>query len=123
MNEEYPLFPELSEPGQQEAQALMDRFKEQMEKVCEKTLSELYTDVACYIESDSWTNYRNQLLEGFRNYDNRKVQGQHDFTEVRKQIYKEFRDELIPDLNQDLLKEIESLKQQIKWMEESRNRY
>lgn len=120
MSEEYPLYPTLSELGQQEAQALIDQFKAQMKKVCEDTLSELYTDVACYIESDSWTNYRNQLISGFQNYDNRKVQGQHDFAKIRKAIYEEFRAELIPDLNQDLLSEIESLKLTIKYMEESR---
>lgn len=119
MSEEYPLFPKLSEPGQQEAQALIDQFKEQMKQVCENTLRELYTDVACYIESDSWANYRNQLIEGFQNYNNRKVQGQHDFAKVRKAIYEEFRAELIPDINQDLLAEIESLKLQIKFMGKS----
>jgi len=120
MKEEYPLYPDLTEEGGLEAQRLIDRFKENMKKVCEETLSELYTDVAVYISSDSWTNYRNQLLNGFQNYGNRRIQGVHDFAKIRKSIYNEYRDELIPDLNQDLLAEIESLKLQIKYMEESR---
>ena len=123
MDKEFPLYPDLSEEGAKEAQALMDKFKQNMLKVCEETLSDLYTDVVCYISSDHWCNYRNQLMDGFRNYDNRKVQGEHDFAKIRESIYKEYREELIPDLNQDLLKEIESLKLTIKYMEESRRGY
>jgi hypothetical protein len=120
MSEQYLLYPSLSEEAQKQAKELMEQFKAEMLKVCDATLETLYCDVSCYIESDHWTNYRNELLDGFRNYNNRKVQGQHDFAKIRAEIYKEYRDELIPDLNQDMLAEIESLKQQIKWMEESR---
>lgn len=120
MNEQYPLYPLLSEEAKKQAQELMNQFKEKMLKVCEETLLDLYCDVSCYIESDHWTNYRNEILDGFRNYNNSKIQGKHDFAKIRAEIYKEFRNELIPDINQDMLEEIESLKRQIKWMEESR---
>lgn len=118
MSKDYPLYPELSEEGKQEAQELINQFKEKMKKVCEETLGQLYVDVACYIESDSWTNYRNQLLAGFQNYNNRKIQGQYDFAKIRRKIYEEYRDEIIKDLNQDLVQEIESLKQEIKALNE-----
>lgn len=123
MSKEYPLYPTLSKEAQKEAQDLMEQFKTEMLKVCDATLEKLYCDVSCYIESDHWLNYRNELLDGLCNYNNRKIHGQYDFGKIRKKIYEEYREQLIPDLNQDLLEEIESLKQQIKWMEESRRNY
>ena len=112
-DKEFPLFPYLSEEGQKEAQELVDAFKKQMIKAAESALGELYCDVACNIESDSWTNYRNKLMAGFRNYSNRKVQGEYDFKAIRAEIYKEFREEIIIDLNQDLVKENEELKKDL----------
>jgi hypothetical protein len=110
MEEQYPLYPELSEEGKKEAQLIIDAFKEKLKKVADEVISEFYCDVAMYIESDAWANFRNQLLDGFKNYDNRKIQGEYDFEKIRQEIYLEYRDEIIQDLNQDLVKENESLK-------------
>lgn len=120
MNKEYPLYPTLSEEAKIEAQLIMDRFKEQMGKLCEEVLSQLYCDVSAYIESDHWTNYRNDLLAGFQNYGNRKIQASYDFEKIRRAIFKEYRDEIINDLNQDLVRENEELKELIKLERESR---
>lgn len=117
---EYPLYPELKEAGQEEAQALVDKFKEQLKEAANEAIGNLYCEVATHIESDSWTNFRNQIMEGFKNYDNRKIQGEYDFKKIREEIYKEFRDDIISDLNQDMVKEIESLKKQIEQMNELR---
>lgn len=113
MSTEYPLFPELSEEGKQEAQALLNSFRTAMLKVCEEALSTLYTDVAIYIETDSWTNFRNQLLSGLQNYGNRKVQAEYDFKTIRQAILKEHRSDIISDLNEDMVSEIESLKKEL----------
>lgn len=111
---EFPLYPELKEPGAEEAQGLVDRFKEQLKKAADEVLGRLYCDVVVHIESDSWINFRNDIMDGFKNYNNKKVQGEFDFAEIRKSIYKEYREELIVDLNQDLVKEVEDLKGQLK---------
>ncbi len=118
MSEEYPLFPTLSEAGAEEAQALVEQFKVQLKKAAEEVLSNLYTDVAAHIESDSWTNYRNDMMDGFKNYENSLVQGEHDFKEIRQAILKLHREEIIADLNQDMVKEIEDLKEQIERLQE-----
>ena len=123
MSEEYPLYPKLSEYGEEEAAAIFEGFKKKMEALCKETLSQLYTDVAAYIESDSWTNFRNDLLDGFRNYGNRKLQADYDFKTIRSEIYKQFRDDIIKDLNQDLVTENESLKAEIQRMYEFNRRY
>lgn len=120
MSDEYPLYPELPEDGGKEAQALVDKFKEQLKKAAEEVIGELYCDVAYHIGSDSWTNYRNELMAGFKNYGNRKIQGEHDFKEIRQAILRNHREDIIEDLNQDMLKEIEGLKKQIESLQQSR---
>jgi hypothetical protein len=112
---DFPLYPELKAPGAEEAQALVDKFKEKLKEAADEAIGALYCDVAVHIESDSWTNFRNEMMEGFKDYNNRKVQGEFEFSVIRKKIYKDFREELIPDLNQDLVEEIKDLKRQLKF--------
>ena len=99
----------------------MDGFKVKMRKLCDEVLGDLYRDVAAYIETDQWTNFRNELLDGFRNYGNRRIQAAYDFAQIRRAIFEEFREEIVKDLNQDLVKEVEELKKRIederKWRE------
>jgi hypothetical protein len=113
MTKEYPLYPSLPEEGQKEAQQLIDWFKEKLKKSAEEVLSDFYCKIMPYAETDSWTNFRNELLDGFRNYGNRKIQAEYDFKEIRQAIFTEYRDEIIQDLNQDLVKEVEDLKRTI----------
>ena len=110
MENEYPLYPEISEIGKQESQKFIDQFKEKLKKVAEEVIGELYIDIPCYIESDSWSNFRTQIMDGFKNYNTRLKQNEFDFKEIRQQIFKEYRDDIIKDLNQDLIKENEELK-------------
>lgn len=112
---EYPFYPELSEEGAKEAQQLIEKFKADITKVAEDTITQLYCEIIPYLESDSWGNFRNEIMSGFRNYNN-KAKAQYDFKEIRQQIYKEFRSEIIPDLNQDLVEENETLKKQLEHM-------
>ncbi len=114
---EYPFYPTLSEEGKNEAQKLIDQFKERLIEVAEETIRDMYTDVVVYIESDSWTNFRKELLAGFRGY-NVRAESQHDFKEIRKQIYEEFKDEIIKDLDQDNLEKIEKLEKEIERLKE-----
>lgn len=109
---EYPLYPELSDAGKEEAAAFIERFKVQMKKACEEVLGNVYTDVVPFIESDSWQNFRNAMMDGFRNYGNRKVQADYDFKMIREKIYSEFREEIIKDLDQDNLLRIADLQKE-----------
>jgi hypothetical protein len=103
------FYPELSESGKKAAQDLVDHFKIALKQAASEVIDHLYTDVAVHIEADSWTNYRNKIMEGFRNYGNRMVSREHDFKMIRQEIYKEFRDDIIKDLNQDNLNRIKEL--------------
>ena len=120
MNDKFPFYPALNEPGEEEAQALVDRFKSKLKEAADEAIGTLYCDVATYIETDSWSNFRNQIMEGFRNYDNRKIQREYDFKKIRAEIYKEYREDIIADLNQDLLEENEQLKKDLEQTREAR---
>lgn len=124
MSKEYPLFPHLTEEGEREAQKIMDSFKPRVLSLVTELMGQLYCDVSYHIESDHWTNYRNELLDGFRGYtQGREVHG-YDFKELRQAIYTNHKEEIVKDLNQDLAKENEDLKKQIEQLVESqRNRY
>ena len=108
-------YPELPEKGEREAQELIDKFKAKMKDAADEVLGELYCDVAVYIESDSWTNFRNEMMDGYKDYKNGKIHDEYNFKDIRQQIYKENREEIIKDLNQDNLKKIEDLEEQIEW--------
>ena len=118
-NNEYPLYPTLTDAGKQEAQRLADMFKETLAKAAEEVIGELCVDVPLWIESDSWSNFRNHVVNEICNYNNRHIQGDYDYGKIRKAIYIEYRDEIIADLNQDLVSENEQLKQLIAQLQDS----
>ena len=119
MSSEYPLYPSLTEEGEKEAQRIMDSFKPKIKQLVSDIMGDLYTDVSMYVESDHWTNYRNQLMDGFKGY---RVNDshEHDFKELRQAIYKNHKDEIIHDLDQDMVEEIAALKKQIAMLQEYR---
>lgn len=127
MKAEYPLYPELTEAGKQEAVELIESFKVALKKAAEEVISDLHCDIVPYIESDSWTNFRNELMSGLTNYPNRRIQGEYDFEKIRQQIFEDFREEIIKDLDQDNLKRIEELTAEIEGLklriEEPSGRY
>lgn len=126
MKTEYPLFPELSEEGNKEAIKFIESFKAKLAKsandIIETTMSEVYCDIMPHIESDSWMNFRNDLMDGFKNYNNRKIQGDYNFALIRKQIFKDFHDEIIKDLDKDNIAEIKKLNKRIEELESENRR-
>ena len=113
MSEKYPLFPDLPDEGTEEAQKLIDKFKEQLKKAAEEVIGSFYCEIVPHIESDSWTNFRNCLMDGLQNYHNRHLQAPYDFKKIRQAIFREYREEILKDLNSDLAEENEQLKKDI----------
>ena len=99
MSKEYPLYPRLTEEGEKQAQLIMDSFKPRIKALVDEMMSDLYCDVAYHIESDSWTNYRNELMNGFKGYGCGASAHQHDFKELRLAIYAKNKDAINKDLN------------------------
>jgi len=111
------IYPTLAEQGKEEAQELMNEFKEKMLKLSEGILNDLYIDVTSYVESDHWQNYRNKIMRGLCDYTEQRKHSFYNFKELRKAILAEHRELLVEDLNSDLLEEVADLKRKIEWME------
>lgn len=105
---EYPLYPSLSEAGKNAAEAIIEVFRGKLSKAAEEAIAGLYYDLPSFIESDSWTNFRNHLVAGLKNYSNRKIQGEYDFAKIRAAIYEQFREEITADIQADIIKEFQS---------------
>jgi hypothetical protein len=104
----------LPEEGQAEAMKLIEGFKTTLAKAVEEVLGSLYVEVMPYIESDSWANFRNHVVEGLRDYPNAKISRHYDFKKIRAKMFEEHREEIIGDLNADLLAEVAALKEEIR---------
>jgi hypothetical protein len=121
--EKFPLYPELSEEGKKEAQSLIDVFKKKLIDTANEAIDNLYCNIVSDIESDSWQNFRNQIMDGYKNYENRKIQNRWDFKEIRAEIFKQFKTDIIDDLNQDIYEENQQLKKQITDLQELRRMF
>ena len=108
------LYPELGEEGKAQAKALMDKFTARLRIEAERAMAnaqaDFYVDVLSDIESDHWRNYRSKIVNGLCNYGNKDV-SRHDWKKIREGIFAQFREEIIKDLNQDLVKKNEELLQ------------
>jgi len=109
---EFPLFPDLPEPAAEEAVKLIESFKAEIAKAGERCVRDFYCDILPFIETDAWSNFRQALLDALCDYKNRHS-NKYDFKKIREAIYKQFREEIIEDLNADLVKEVEELKQRL----------
>jgi hypothetical protein len=111
---EWTLFPELSYEGKKEAQTLMSKFEKSLQesavKIMEQISDEFYVNVLNEIESDHWGNFRQKIVDGICDYKSNSKDLPYDFKKIRDAIFKENRQEIINDLNQDMLKEIERLR-------------
>jgi hypothetical protein len=112
-NKQFDMCPELDEQGKLEAQKLIDRFKEKMLETAEDVLGNLYCDVAVHIETDSWTNYRNKMMDGLMDYGNQALLKRKLYKKLREKLLHDYAPQIIDDINKDLLDEIAELKRQI----------
>ena len=110
----------LSEVAKAEAQAFIEHFKKKLIGICEDVIGELYVNIMPYIESDSWCNFRNQVVSELQGYGKGKLVSEYDFELIRKAILNQHREEIIKDLNQDMVEEIKILKKEIERLEEVR---
>ena len=133
MDNQFPLYPKLDDIAQDQAEELTKRFLETFKKrtqdIMEDLTNEFVYAIVDHIEGDAWQNFRTEILNGLCNYDNRKIQSRYDFDKIRESIYRKYRNEIIADLNQDLVKENEELKKKVDNLQEytrqilERNRY
>jgi hypothetical protein len=103
----------LPELAKIEAQFFLDQFKKKLLGICEDVIGDLYVNIMPYIESDSWNNFRNQVVSELQGYGKSKLVSRYEIELIRRSLLDNYRDEIIKDLNQDMLEEIKSLKKEI----------
>ena len=98
-----------AEKVQKDAQEYIDCFRMKMKEIAEQTLGEIYVNCVPYIETDTWTNYRESLrieLEHEYKFSNFK---QDWATRFRRSVFLENRDEISKLIEADILKRIKHL--------------
>ena len=112
------LYPELSELGKKKAQEVMDSFKAEMKSIAEGALADLYCDVSCYIESDHWQNYKNKIMYGLTDWRNCR-EHEHDFKQIRRAMFEEYKEEIMKQMPEELIRENKELKERLASLRES----
>ncbi len=98
-----------NEKLQVEAQEFIDKFRKRMLDIASETLGDLYVNIMPYLETDTWTNYREALrieLQHEYKYSNFKQPWAVDF---RRAVFVENRQEISSLIEQDILKRIKHL--------------
>ena len=108
---------DLSEKGMAEFEAYIEIAKSKIKKSCDEALSDIYTNLPEWIESDSWLNFRNKIINSLMDYSNLN---EWDQRKIRESILKNHYNQVVSELNKDLLSEIEILKSRISIMEKYR---
>lgn len=107
-------FPELSEKGNQDALHLIERFKAELHKVAEHKISELYCNLLPHIDTDAWTNYREECRLALQNkYATKETASTEEAwaSLIREAIFMQFRAELEQGIIADLHKRIKFLEE------------
>lgn len=92
-----------------EAQAHIDKFRKQMKDIADECLGEIYVNCIPYIETDTWTNYREDLrieLQHEYKFSTFKLDWAVDF---RRAVFVENREEISKLIEADILKRIKHL--------------
>lgn len=98
-----------SDKLQKDAQDFMNSFRIKIKDVIDETLGELYVNIMPYVETDSWTNYRESLrteLEHEYKYTKFKNDWAVNF---RRAVFVENREEISKLISADILKRIKEL--------------
>lgn len=105
------MYPKLSDEGRAQFEVLIEAAKAEIAKAAENAIGDLYCEMGMWIESDAWGNVRSSIMAGLTNYNQG---GDYNNKRIRYAILMENRAEIIKDLNQDMIAEIEQLKESLK---------
>lgn len=105
-------------PIEKQATELVERFKKDLIKCAEETISRLYVDLIPHIESDAWLNFRNDVRDEVQKEliaDALSTEyGRYSFGwRTRQLIFKEHHDQLVTVINLDHVSEIQRLKEEL----------
>lgn len=111
---------EIVSKFEQDQQRLVDAFKSRMKDAAETVLSDLYTDVLNYADTDAHTNYRNYLRDKFRESFRKEICEDYSHYswahDIRMLIYNEHKEQLQNKIIEDLQDRIKSLEEHLDQM-------
>lgn len=114
----FPLYPGLTEQGLKEYEESIKKAIASIRKKIDEEIGQVLEDMTEgfveYAETNSWNTMRQRFMYGMTNYKAGKKQSPHSFKEIRKQMLKEDREEIINDLNQDLIEKVAELEKRNK---------
>lgn len=117
-NEEFPLYPRLSDEGKEQTQRDLNEFGELIKKSLDGVLSQwIHEFIEDYIhdtEHAAWQSLRQRFFTGLRAYNRNKKTYSRDYQVIRDHIFDHYREDLIKDIDQDNIKKIEQLESQLK---------
>lgn len=110
---------ELGEKGKKEFGEMIAYAKKAVVSAMVNEFDDNCTKWVDWIESDSWSNYRDQLKHALE-YDYASILEQDSYwaKNVRKLILKEHKEELLACLNLDLITQIETLQKDLNYANE-----
>lgn len=111
-------YPELSENGKKVTEDIIRRFSEQLLGILSKTIGEFTCNIGNEITvDDSWINVREKVRDALMGY---PVEGEYqgyEWKNIRAKILEENREQIMNDILKDKEKEIEALKESIRYLQ------
>ena len=95
---------------QESVEDVLLKFKNDVIRVQTDAISTLYCELLPYFEDDLISNMRIQMIQDLKYSE---LKHSRDFKDIRAKIFKEHRDEIVNDLNQDNILKIEELQKVI----------
>jgi hypothetical protein len=106
----------LNEQGIAEVEKVISGIKEQIVKQVKDAIGDIYVDIHDHISTDTWMNYRQQIRLAMKGDIVKDTLTNEYAKDIREQIFKEHKDELIGMINKDMQRKIQDLERHIETM-------
>lgn len=116
-------WPEMNDAQRELMERLVNNFKKKMLSAAEDAMATFYCDILPHIESDVFLNFKTHALSAVKGYAREDALRGDSYSgvEIRNQIYRDHKDEIVKLLDGDNLKRIKQLEEDLK-RERSYNR-
>jgi hypothetical protein len=109
----YTLHPD----GIAAIEAEIEKFKQRCKDAADDALSNVYADLAGYIEHDAILNLEQRIINGFHDGAKRHIQDAYPFARMRAKLFEEHRDEIMAAMPEELVKENDMLRSRLSYYE------
>jgi hypothetical protein len=110
---DYTLHPD----GIAAIEAEIEKFKQRCKDAADEALSNIYSDLPSYIESDAILNLEQRIIDGFHDGAKQHIQDAYPFARMRAKLFEEHRDEIMLAMPEELIKENDMLRARLSYYE------